>query len=72
MLPNGSVAGAAGTRPIVGRKPTTLLKLPGFRSEPPRSLPLTIGSMPVASATAAPPLDPPAVRRVSYGFSVVP
>jgi hypothetical protein len=53
--------GAEGTRPTVGRSPTTLLKLPGFLSDPPMSLPSAIGSMPVASATAAPPLEPPAL-----------
>ena len=37
------------------RNPTTLLKLPGLRSEPPMSLPSAIGSIPVASAAAAPP-----------------
>ena len=43
---NGSAFGAVGTSPTVGRKPTTLLKLPGFLSEPPMSLPSAIGSMP--------------------------
>ena len=36
------------------------------------SLPSAIGSMPVASATAAPPLLPPQVLVRSYGFSVDP
>ena len=36
------------------------------------SLPSAIGSMPQASATAAPPLLPPQVLVVSYGFSVAP
>ncbi|MEZ4615593.1 MAG: hypothetical protein R2867_08775 [Caldilineaceae bacterium] len=44
-----------------GRKPTTLQKLAGLRNEPPVSLPSAIGSIPVANATAAPPLLPPQV-----------
>ena len=44
-----------------GRRPTTLQKLAGLRSEPPMSLPSAIGTMPHASATAAPPLEPPHV-----------
>ena len=54
------------------RKPTTLQKLAGLRSEPPVSLPSAIGNMPHASATAAPPLLPPQVLVVSYGLSVAP
>ena len=50
--------------------PTTPQKLAGFRSDPPMSLPSAIGSIPVASATAAPPLLPPQVLLWSYGFSV--
>src|SRR5439155_9363296 len=54
-------AGHTGTRPSDGRKPTMLQKLAGLRSEPPRSLPSAIGTIPHASATAAPPLEPPHV-----------
>ena len=61
-----------GTRPGDGRKPTTLQKLAGLRREPPMSLPSATGSMWSASATAAPPLDPPAVRPWSNAFSVGP
>ena len=56
-----SSVGQLGTRPGETRKPTTLLKLPGLRSEPPVSLPSATGSMPEASAAAAPPLLPPAL-----------
>ncbi len=66
------IAGHAGTRPGEPRKPTTLQKLAGLRSEPPRSVPSASGTMPAARATAAPPLDPPQVRVVSQGFSVAP
>ena len=61
-------AGHTGTRPGDGRRPTTLQKLAGLRSEPPMSLPSAIGSIPVASATAAPPLLPPQVLVRSYGI----
>ena len=50
-----------GTRPGEGRNPTTLQYPPGLRNEPPRSPPSAMGCMPVASATAAPPDDPPGV-----------
>ena len=61
-----------GTRPGDTRNPTTLQYAAGFRSDPPISLPSAIGSIPQASATAAPPLDPPQVFVVSYGFRVAP
>jgi len=50
-----------GTRPGEGRRPTTLQNAAGLRSEPPVSLPSAIGTIPHASATAAPPLLPPHV-----------
>ena len=55
-----SGAAGLGTLPAEGRNPTMLLKLPGFRSEPPWSLPSAIGSMPLARAAPAPPLLPTA------------
>ena len=67
-----SVAGTFGTRPGVGRSPTTLQKLAGLRSDPPMSLPSASATMPVASATAAPPLLPPGVSAGSYGLRVGP
>ena len=42
---SGNDVGQVGVRPTLGRKPTMLLKLPGLRSEPPRSLPSAIGIM---------------------------
>src|SRR3954470_16258741 len=64
--------GQVGTRPGDGRMPTMPQKLAGLRREPPMSLPSAIGSMCVATATAAPPLLPPHVFVLSYGFSVAP
>ena len=55
-------AGQVGTRPGVGRSPTTLQKPAGLRSEPPMSLPSATGTNPAASAAAAPPDEPPADR----------
>ena len=56
------VVGQFGTRPTLGRSPTTLLNDAGLRSEPPMSLPSASGTIPLARAAAAPPLDPPADR----------
>src|SRR6266853_4730068 len=66
------VDGPSGTRPGEGRIPTTLQKFAGLRSEPPMSVPLAIGAIPQASATAPPPVLPPQVFVTSYGFSVAP
>ena len=54
------------------RKPTTPQNAAGVRSEPPRSEPWASGAMPVASATAAPPLEPPQVSAVFHGLRVAP
>ena len=64
--------GHVGTRPGVGRRPTTLQNAAGLRSEPPMSLPSATGTKPAASAAAAPPDDPPAERPCRYGLWVTP
>ncbi len=69
---HGADTGQCGIRPGVGRRPSTPLQAAGLRSEPPRSLPSAIGSIRQASATAAPPLEPPAERAVSQGLRVAP
>src|SRR5215831_1510841 len=61
-----------GTRPIEGLKPAILQNAAGFRSDPPVSEPLATGARPQASATAAPPEDPPHVFVRSYGLRVAP
>jgi hypothetical protein len=58
--------------PGVVRKPTTPQWAAGPRSEPPRSVPSAMGHMPVASAAADPPLEPPAVRARFHGLRVAP
>ena len=65
-------AGQVGTRPSDGRIPTTPQNDAGLRRLPPMSEPSASGTMPAASAHAAPPLDPPADRLGSTGLRVVP
>ena len=69
--PNG-LGGQAGTRPYVGLMPATPHMAHGMRIEPPPSVPSAKGAMPVASAAALPPLEPPAVRSGSHGLRVIP
>ena len=59
-------------RARVGLSPNRPQHAAGTRIEPPASLPCAIGTMPAATAAAAPPLDPPAVRPVSQGLRVGP
>ena len=64
--------GHSGTRPQDGRRPTTPQNDAGLRSEPPMSEPSASGTIPAASAQAAPPEEPPAERDGSCGLRVVP
>src|SRR5258708_19583011 len=61
-----------GTRPIEGRKPTTLLNAAGLRIEPPVSLPSAIGTMPHRSPPPPPPLLPPPLCPRPYVFCLPP
>jgi hypothetical protein len=61
--PNGALL----IRPRLGLMPNSPLMLAGMRMEPPPSLPCANGTIPAATATAAPPLDPPASRDGSHG-----
>ncbi len=63
---------AWGMRPTVGFRHTVPQHCEGQRMEPPRSLPSPMGLMPVASAAASPPLEPPGVRPGSHGLRVGP
>ena len=49
-----------GTLPLVGFKPTKPHMAAGMRIEPPPSLALAAGTIPEATAAAAPPEEPPA------------
>src|SRR5579862_1101621 len=62
----------AGTRPNVGRKPATPQHSAGWRIEPPKSVPCASVQIPVATATAAPPLEPPQVTPSFQGLTVAP
>src|SRR5437660_5522156 len=55
-------------RPREGFRPTTPQQEAGMRIEPPPSPPWARAQSPAASAAAAPPLDPPAVREWSTGL----
>src|SRR5699024_8721778 len=52
--------------------PTMPQKAAGMRILPPPSVPTAHGPIPAATAAATPPEDPPAVRRGSMGFRVMP
>src|SRR5919109_396137 len=67
-----STVGCTGTQPGEVRKPTTPQNAAGRRSEPPRSEPCAIGPIPVASATAPPPVEPPQVSAGFQGLRVGP
>src|SRR5256885_15422301 len=54
-------------RPRDGFNPTTPQHEAGIRIEPPPSPPWARPQSPAATAAAAPPLDPPAVRLLSRG-----
>src|SRR5256885_6434920 len=55
-------------RPRDGFRPTTPQHDAGIRMEPPPSPPWLRAHRPAATAAAAPPLEPPAVRVVSTGL----
>src|ERR1700716_2035454 len=65
-------SGATEMRPRLGFRPTRPQQLAGMRIEPPPSLPCATGTIPVATATAEPPLEPPVVREGSRGLGVGP
>src|SRR3954469_14778535 len=65
-------AGASGTRPRVGLRPTISQHELGIRQEPPPSLPTASGEIPAAAADAAPPLEPPELYSRFQGFDVAP
>ena len=47
------------TEPYVGFTPTVPVTAPGWRMEPPVSVPVTAGARRAATATAEPPEEPP-------------
>ncbi len=59
-------------RPRAGLRPTSPQHAAGMRIEPPPSLPCASGTMPDATAAAAPPDEPPGVLSVSHGLRAGP
>ena len=64
--------GAVVTRPRCGFDPNRPQHAAGIRIEPPPSPPIATGTMPAATATAEPPLEPPGERVASQGLRVSP
>ena len=65
-----ALAGYCGMRPHDGFSPKTPQNPEGMRIEPAPSVPCDRGPIPLATAAAAPPLDPPAVCPRFQGFCV--
>src|SRR5580704_15293607 len=65
-------SGPSEMRPRVGFRPNTPQHDAGMRIEPPPSVAWATGSIPAATAAAAPPLDPPALRPISQGLRTGP
>ena len=60
------------TSPNVGFNPTIPHKAEGIRIEPPVSVPMEANPIPVATATAEPPLEPPEIRCGAQGLRELP
>ena len=56
-------------RPRVGLRPTRPQHDAGIRIDPPPSEPWATGTSPAATAAAAPPDEPPAIRVRSHGVT---
>src|ERR671917_2314436 len=67
-----ALGGYCGTKPNDGLNPKMPQNEAGMRTEPAPSLPCASGPRPAATAAAAPPLDPPAVRPSCHGLWVGP
>ena len=65
----GTRLGSVLTSPRDGFSPTRPQHAAGMRIDPPPSDACAMGTMPDATAAAAPPLDPPAIRVVSHGVT---
>src|SRR5437660_12084226 len=58
--------------PLLCFNPTTPLHAAGIRVEPPPSVATASGAIPLATATAAPPLEPPLERAALHALRVRP
>src|SRR5207237_695027 len=65
-------SGPIGLRARVGFRPNSPHAAAGKRIDPPRSLAWANGTMPDATAAAAPPLEPLVERSRSHGLCVAP
>ena len=68
----GAPSGAVETRPRSGLSPNSPQQADGIRIEPPPSPPMPTGTIPAATATAVPPLEPPGVCSGFHGLRVIP
>src|SRR6202046_1370529 len=60
------------TRPYVGIKAGIPQQAPGWRIDPPVSVPRAATARPAATAAAEPPLEPPGTRSKATGFRTGP
>src|SRR5438132_14066136 len=67
-----AASGPIGLRFLLGFRPNKPQHAAGHLIDPPASLACAIGTMPEATAAAAPPEEPPGVRSRSHGLSVGP
>src|SRR6185436_10468294 len=73
MPPHPSpTSGPIGVRARLGFSPTSPQHDAGIRIEPPPSFACATGTMPLATAAAEPPLDPPVVRSTFHGLRDAP
>src|SRR5439155_4050470 len=70
--PTSARAGPTVIRPWLGLSPTSPQHDAGIRMLPPPSEAWANGTIPAATAAAAPPLDPPGVRSSDHGLRVAP
>src|SRR5450755_586786 len=70
--PDSSPDGPALILPCDGFRPTTPQHAAGIRMEPDPSVACATGTMPEATAAAAPPLDPPGEQARFHGLRVAP
>src|SRR5271165_2774033 len=70
--PTSARTGPSVIRPWLGLSPTSPQHDAGMRMLPPPSDALANGTIPTATAAAAPPLDPPGVRCSAHGLRVAP
>ena len=70
--PHSSWYGPIGTRPRLGLSPTRPHIAAGMRIDPPPSLALDAGTMPDATAAAAPAEEPPVPWSVFHGLRLGP